>query len=269
MHEFRVTKYDPAKRSRDGTYLDQQEWTCANEMGKSFDGQALTPDYLNTEARYLRAVSRFFEASGLSHLRVTCLEARSKTISALEDIKRDQPYLCEPGFTLADYREDQAVGAAEIPLLGKLNLRGILECKLEFDGKFFVHFGFDYYMYIGCQPDCMSAVSETGADNLYVEMFTSPHRRPDGFNAPAKIQVSDKILDMVTIDNESVPVVGSEIVLADAQLTELKRMFGMSEEHPFFGYFDIDEAVAARLNAAFGLILNIDRCSYTLDTTDY
>ena len=186
-----------------------------------------------------------------------------------QDIKRDQPYLCEPGFMLAAYREDQAVGAAEIPLLVKLNLRGILECKLEFEGKFFVHFGWDYYMYIGCQPDCISAVSETEADNLYVEMFTSPHRRPDDFKVPAKILVSDKILDVMIIDNESVPFIGSEIVLPDTQLAELRHMFGMSEEHPFFGYFDIDEAVANRLNAALDLNLNLDRCDYTLDTTDY
>ena len=113
-----------------------------------------------------------FEASGLTHLRVTSLADRYSP-EALEDIKRDQPTLYEPAFASAEFSEDQAVNEAEISLLGKLNLRGNLECKMEIEGKFFVHFGWDYYMYIGCQADCMSAVSRTEADGMYVEPFKS------------------------------------------------------------------------------------------------
>lgn len=268
MYEYRVTKFDPAKRANDGTYLDQEEWTSAGEIGKTSDGQTLTEDYLLTEARYERAVVRFFEASQLPHLRITGLENRGMTLERLEDIKRDQPFLCEPEFVVAEYREDQTVAAEEISLLVTLNLRGIVECKMEIDGKFFVHFGWDFYMYVGCQADCAAAIAETEADGLFVERFTSPHRRPDDFHAPAKILVSDKINDVLIVDDEPFSFVGSEIVLADAKWVALRRLFGMSKEHPFFGYFDIDQAVADKLNRAHGLDLDLARCDYTLDTAD-
>lgn len=267
MYEYRVTKYDPAKRASDGTYLDQQEWTSPGDIGKSANGYTLTPaDYLLTEARYVRAILRFFEASGLQHLRVTGLANRD-TPEELEDLKRDQPALYEPAFASAQFREDQTVGEAEISLLGKMNLRDILECSMEINGKFFVHFGWDYYMYIGCQAECMSAASGTEADGMYVEPFTSPRRRPDNFTAPAKILVSDKVRDIIAVDGDAIPIVGDEIELPNAKLADLRRWVGMSEEHPFFGYFDIDQAVADRLNAELGLALDLDGCDYTLDTT--
>ena len=43
----------------------------------------------------------------------------------------------------------KAVTAQEVRALAKLTLRNAIWCKLGFKKQFFVHFGYDYYMYIG------------------------------------------------------------------------------------------------------------------------
>ena len=169
MHEYRVTKFDKTKRGSDGTYLDQTEWTSIADIGKPSNGSVLTvADYLRTEARYVNAIHRFFAASGLAHLRVIQISDRYAA-ETLEELKNDQPELYSPAFAETKYAEDQPVSGEQITLLAQQNLRGILECSLECNGQFFVHFGWDYYMYIGGQAACETACEETEKDGLFVE----------------------------------------------------------------------------------------------------
>ena len=69
----------------------------------------------------------------------------------------------------------KAVTVQEVRELAKLTLRNAIWCKLGFKKQFFVHFGYDYYMYIGASKDCTKAkevVKETG---LFIEDFKSPY----------------------------------------------------------------------------------------------
>ena len=69
----------------------------------------------------------------------------------------------------------KAVTVQEVRELAKLTLRNAIWCKLGFKKQFFVHFGYDYYMYIGASEDCTKAkevVKETG---LFIEDFKSPY----------------------------------------------------------------------------------------------
>lgn len=268
MNEYRVTKYDPAKRADDGVYLDQQEWNCISDIGKLSSGSKLTPEaYLHTEGAYVDAVLRFFAASGLPHLRVTGAYHRA-TSDVLSEMRSDHPYFDIPSPDDLKYREDQVVGVDEIAFLVMQNLRGTLDCRLEYHEAFFVHFGWDYYMYVGCRGDCAQACRDVSAGELFVEEFASPHRRPDGEPPPPiKILVSDKTKDFFTEDGETIYYVGSEIDLPDTGWEDLRPLFGMSSEHPFFGYFDIDQKVAGRLKDALDISLDLDICVYTLDTT--
>lgn len=64
----------------------------------------------------------------------------------------------------------KAVTAQEVRGLAKLTLRNAIWCKLGFKKQFFVHFGYDYYMYIGASEGCAKAkevVKETGLLFMY------------------------------------------------------------------------------------------------------
>ena len=67
-HEYRVTKYNPQNRDRDGRYLGT-EWTSYSDIGKCFDGKVLTEqEYLKAEDAFMSAAVSFLNESGIDRL---------------------------------------------------------------------------------------------------------------------------------------------------------------------------------------------------------
>lgn len=53
MKTYRITKYNPKNREKDGVY-SKDEWTSISDIGKSFGDYKLTAsDYLKVEDQYL------------------------------------------------------------------------------------------------------------------------------------------------------------------------------------------------------------------------
>jgi hypothetical protein len=61
-------------------------------------------------------------------------------------------------------------------------LREEFWCRLE-GPEAFVHFGYDYYLYVGVPRACPEAEQATRRAGLFVESFRSPYRRPAGAEA--------------------------------------------------------------------------------------
>jgi hypothetical protein len=59
----------------------------------------------------------------------------------------------------------------------RLILRDILWCKLKYNRKIFVHFGWDFYMYIGSALACSEKILTIEKDSLFVEPFQSPYQQ--------------------------------------------------------------------------------------------
>ncbi|WCK55874.1 hypothetical protein PP175_08100 [Aneurinibacillus sp. Ricciae_BoGa-3] len=77
------------------------------------------------------------------------------------------------GDLIGDFDE---ISVENTPLLSRLILREHLWCKLEYESEFFVHFGYDYYMYVGSSIQCKDTIKKiTKEFNLFVEHFNSPH----------------------------------------------------------------------------------------------
>ena len=68
------------------------------------------------EDSYIRAMLRFFDASGLPHTRVTCLE-KGPPAKNLAQIKATQPKLLDPAIVSMVLQEDQEAGRNEIELI--------------------------------------------------------------------------------------------------------------------------------------------------------
>jgi hypothetical protein len=60
-------------------------------------------------------------------------------------------------------------------------LREEFRCRLE-GGEGFIHFGWDYYMYIGVPHPCPTARVRAADLGLYIEEFASPY--VEGENKP-------------------------------------------------------------------------------------
>jgi len=74
VHQYRVTKYNPAFRNQSGAYT-KVEWTSVRDIGRTYsDGLLTTEEYERVEAAYIKAALSFLSESGISSVRVAGLE---------------------------------------------------------------------------------------------------------------------------------------------------------------------------------------------------
>jgi hypothetical protein len=159
---YRVTKYDPADRDEHGYYTG---------------GEDTGSDHGEVEASYLRAVAAFAEDSGVGHLAI-----REPQIPSLAHFGAEPPM---DGFGLDGLFPDGPAGfhdGAEVPLETGLRLvRAMLRdngawCRLEVEGVFAVHVGWDQYLYIGSVRPCEEALARTRRLGLFPERLdASPY----------------------------------------------------------------------------------------------
>lgn len=170
MFAVRATKYDPAKRDARGIFRDN-EWTSISDIGKAFDGQVLTAeDYLATEDAYVAAVIQLLVATRLSQLSIELLENKMGPDAKRSLQQIDTSELREQLGAIATGDE---LDRERIELIARLSLREALWCKLKGDQGTYVHFGWDYYMYLG--TDREGACLGDPPPCMYFENFKSPY----------------------------------------------------------------------------------------------
>ncbi|MDV5145733.1 S1 RNA-binding domain-containing protein [Streptomyces sp. SBC-4] len=156
---YRVTKYDPADRDEHGHYAGSEDTVS---------------DHGEVEASYLQAVAAFAEDTGVDHLTV-----REPQVPSLAHFGSEPPV---DGFGLAGLFPAGPTGfhdGAEVPLDIALELvRAMLRdngawCRLETEGAFAVHVGWDQYLYIGSSRPCEEALARTRALGLFPERLDS------------------------------------------------------------------------------------------------
>jgi len=154
MTQYRITKYNPALRHENGVYL-RDEWTCFSEIGRTFEGKVFTgEDYLKVEAAYIEAALQLIEEDGASGLRARYIEKWIKSTRTPD--------------------EEEMIPLSGLRSVCQAVLRSRYWCRLEDEGRF-IHFGWDYYMYVGVKTSCEMAVSKAQERGLFVELFTSPY----------------------------------------------------------------------------------------------
>jgi hypothetical protein len=150
VNQYRVTKYNPALRGPNGAFKGD-EWTSVKDIGRSFAGVILTrEEYKRVEHAYASAALAFLDEAGLTSLRVEGLENT-----------RGQHLAFAEGTVLPVEHVDEIIGRI---------LREEFWCRLEGNGGF-LHFGWDYYMYVGVPNPCLKAQARTLELGLYVEEF--------------------------------------------------------------------------------------------------
>lgn len=156
---YRVTKYDPADR---------------DEHGHCTGSEDTVSDHGEIEASYLQAVAAFAQDTGVDHLAV-----REPQVPSLAHFG-SEPLV--DGFGLTGLFPAGPTGfhdGAEVPLDIALELvRAMLRdngawCRLEAEGAFAVHVGWDQYLYVGSSRPCGEALARTRALGLFPERLDS------------------------------------------------------------------------------------------------
>lgn len=151
MNEYRVTKYDPSFRVNDRYISD--EWTSIADVGRSFDGQNFCmEDYEQAEKRHIDFLCELADMCGAFSLRVNALETHCSV----------------------SYQEEQTISRKELSAIIRANLREQCWCRLVGE-SFFIHFGYDYYMYVGCDLLFEDIAPLANKYELFCERFISPY----------------------------------------------------------------------------------------------
>ena len=151
MREYRISKYDPAYRLN-GIY-QRKEWTSIADVGSSFDGLTLTMgDYLAVEQSYIRFLAFLAEKSKALPLRISNLE----------------------GGQECSWKEGQMIDSGILPMIAADCLRENCWCKLLSE-SYFIHFGYDYYVYVGCDLPPDEIRKTASRFGLFVEECFSPY----------------------------------------------------------------------------------------------
>lgn len=167
MVELRVTKYSPALRDAQGRYT-RNDWTSVSDVGSEWaDGVLTLERYLAIEDQYVSVVEQLMQSAGVSELCISHLEVHEGSWrhvpSALQEETRSDLELVRIG---------RPMGFDLIQKVVRLTLREVMWCRLIGTRDFYVHFGYDYYMFVGFsgQMDEIANVSTP----LFVESFASP-----------------------------------------------------------------------------------------------
>lgn len=151
MNEYRVTKYDPQYRVN-GAYA-RAEWTSVADVGTSVGGKLLTSsEYERVEQHHVDFLCELAEECSAFPLMVDALENDSGE----------------------EWHEGQMIQRDDLPHIVRSVLREKCWCRLGGE-DFFIHFGYDYYMYAGCNRpvDAVSVMAEK--HGLFCEPFRSPY----------------------------------------------------------------------------------------------
>ncbi|WP_330300338.1 S1 RNA-binding domain-containing protein [Streptomyces sp. NBC_00503] len=161
---YRVTKYDPADRDDHGHYAGTEP---------------AISDHGPVEAAYLRAVAAFAEDTGVDQLSI-----REPQLGGFAHSGLEPPV---DGYGLAGLFPVGPAGptgptgpagfhdGALVPIgVGLELVRAMLRdsgvwCRLEAEGAFTVHVGWDQYLYLGSSRPCEAALDRTRALGLFPE----------------------------------------------------------------------------------------------------
>lgn len=149
LHQYRLTKYDPRFRDHSGAY-QRDEWTSISDVGSVKAGQVVTiEEYETVEAAYINTICRLIESAEIGPFRVFDPES---ALMAHHD-------LVPPG----------GLGSVLKSLL-----REAYWCRLADADQYFIHVGYDYYIYLGL-PDDLVNPQRLVSEGLFLEPFESPY----------------------------------------------------------------------------------------------
>lgn len=159
---YRVTKFNPADRDQHGHYVG---------------AESVTSDHGRVEAAYLEAIAAFAEETGVDQVAV-----REPEIGGFAHFGVEPPVdgygvagLFPAG--LAGFHDGALVSIA----VGLELVRAMLRdhgawCRLEAEGAFAVHVGWDQYVYVGSSRPCEVALAHARSLGLFPERLdASPY----------------------------------------------------------------------------------------------
>jgi hypothetical protein len=157
--EFRLSKYDPAKRDLTGAFRDQ-DWVSYSQIGSEIGGRVLRKgEYERVEDAYVETIREMLTEAGLQQV-------------GIERFRR----FGKPARDIKAFRKGQKVDLDTLSRLTRLTLQDRVEVGFSVPRKMYLHFGFDFLVYIGLARPTPAAKAFASENGLFLEEMASPYR---------------------------------------------------------------------------------------------
>lgn len=137
--------------------------------------------------------------------------------------------------------------------------RDFVSASLEWRDKFYIHIGWDFYMYVGTDKSDGGIVDALDTTGLYIDRnYPSPYK---AFNLPGNIlriernKIGEEFIDECY-----------ELNLPAEYLEKLKPMWGFSDEHPFLGDWRINRDCKDQIEKIVGQDFDFDAYEFYIQT---
>lgn len=152
MISYRITKYNPKKRDKNGAYKDKNEWTSISDIGSEKYGNVGFEAYKKVENSYVEAIKLILIEQKIDTVKVDSIE---KNIDqGYFDVNKNEKFYpkLEIDFDkdIGQLKNGFEIGFWEIDKTIRLILREIIWMNL-ISKNIKIIFGYDFYMYIECE----------------------------------------------------------------------------------------------------------------------
>jgi len=246
MKKYRITKYNPKNSNVHGHYL-YDHWTEISDVGRKLEGEIVTQEeYFRIEKDYINAVVEILKDSNQEYLRLIGLNQDGFQEALIEN---SNEWYHESIFENLNLCEDQIINIEDIPTVIKLNLRRYLDATLEIKDKYYVQFGYDFYMYVGTPKLSNKLIDKLNATSVYIEEYLSPYYSP-------------KLEYIVQSNKKGSMYVEEEQILSSFTIEKMKEIYKLSKEHSGRIYAKINKEIAEKI----GIKVDLEKYDYSLIT---
>ena len=246
MKKYRVTKYDPKNRNDKGHYMFDH-WTEISDVGRTLEGELVTPEaYFKEEEDYVKAVIDILNDSNQNYLRLIGFDEKLFK-SALKENKKE--WFHDSSFENILLSEDLKIGIKDIPTIIRLNLRNYIHATLEIKDRYYVHFGYDFYMYVGAPSLSQKTIDKINITNVFIEDSWSPY-------------YSRELEYIVQRSERGSMYVADEYILEGMTIDKMKSIFNLSQEHSG----QINSVINQELADKLEIKTDFDKNEYYLST---
>jgi hypothetical protein len=248
VQRWRICKYDRSARDNAGRHL-RDEWIGAAQIGEAFAGKILTRDeYLRVEQLYVAAVVHLWKASGSPSLQIQALEPSSSGFGLppqLDDLR-------DVGFKEWSPINGEALPPTFLESMVRWCLRELGWCQLH-AYEFYVHWGYDYYVYVGTRDGADAARKAIESTGLFVEPCESPY---------TAVPIRGFLVLGIPIDAD---VVDHQVALTELDAATVAELWPPVPALVGYRRRAIDPALAARILRYSDVTFDFDRFTYTLE----
>lgn len=160
---YRITKYNPIFRV-EGKGYTKDEWTAISDVGEKYNNIEFTmKEYLSMEKKYCQSIKKFLNAYNITSLKIDLFGSIYKRRKLKKIIGKEKTKKLKKGNIL---------NLEDIIQFSILCLREDIWCMFSGENSTYLHFGDDYYIFIGTdKPEVLFEVPK----GIYKEYIDSPY----------------------------------------------------------------------------------------------